>query len=303
MRASKIAIAVAVGALALPGAFFALRRVHAAVRSPADAASVAKVLSSPRTGGSTPTLYFVKDPQVAPPFLVRNLAGGVLSTVALRGKVVFLNFWATWCGPCREEIPELIALQSRYKDKLVIIGASEDEAPPEQVAQFAKRAGINYPIIMSSAALEQEYGGVVALPTSFVIDEQGRVVQKHVGLDPNSFQNFDLEIRALLGMPVDAQIKTFEDTGQVFLKNASKASELPGVSFGGLTPQQRKAALKQINARTCTCGCEMTLAQCRITDPPCATSRELANKIVSEISHAGPAKTATPAKAATASRR
>ena len=302
MQSRKIAITIAVGALALVAVSLTLRHARAGAPARAAVASSAKATPPASAGDTTPTLYFVKDPELAPPFLARDLAGGVISTVALKGKVVFLNFWATWCGPCREEIPELIALQSRYKDKLVIIGASEDEAPPEQVAQFAKQAGINYPIIMSSAALEDEYGGVVALPTSFVIDEQGRVVQKHVGLDPNSFQNYDLEVRSLLGMPVDAHIETFVDTGQVFLKNASKASELPGVNLASLTPEQRKAALKQINSKKCTCGCEMTLAQCRITDPPCATSRDLANKIVTEISHAAPAKAAAPAKTATTNR-
>jgi thiol-disulfide isomerase/thioredoxin len=297
MHSRKIAIAVA--ALALVVGSLSLRRVSAGSPSRANVASSPASTSRASAGDAAPTLYFVKDPESAPPFLVRSLAGDVISTVALKGKVVFLNFWATWCGPCREEIPELIALQSRYKDKLVIIGASEDEAPPAQVALFAKKVGINYPIIMSSPELEQEYGGVVALPTSFVMDEQGRVVQKHVGLDPNSFQEFDLEVRALLGMPVDAQIKTFEDKGQIFLKNASKASELPGVSLAGLSPEQRKAALKQINAKNCTCGCGMTLAQCRINDPGCDTSREMANRIVHGFSHASPAKAAAPAKTST----
>jgi thiol-disulfide isomerase/thioredoxin len=269
--------------------------LYASMAPRARAAVSAAPAVSPRGSLAASTiLHFVKNPDPAPPFLIRDLFGNMISMPALNGKVVFLNFWATWCGPCREEIPELIALQSKYKDKLVVIGASEDEGPPEQVANFAKRMGVNYSIIMSSPQLEEEYGGVAALPTSFVIDEQGRVVQKHIGLYPLDF--YDLEVRALLGQPVDAKIETFQDTGQVFLKNASRASELPGVSFAGLSPEQRKQALKQMNSRNCTCGCGMTLAQCRINDPPCATSNELANKIVREVTHPGPAKTTTPIK-------
>lgn len=242
-------------------------------------------------------LHFVKNPDLAPPFIIRDLLGNMISMPALKGKVVFLNFWATWCGPCREEIPELIALQSKYKDKLVVIGASEDEAPPAQVAGFAKRMGINYSVIMSSPQLEEEYGGVPALPTSFIINEEGRVVQKHVGLYPLGF--YDLEVRALLGEPVDAKIETFQDTGQIFLKNASRAAELPGVSFAGLSPDQRRQALKHMNSHNCTCGCGLTLAECRINDTACATSRELANKFVHELAHPVPAKTAASSKSGT----
>lgn len=286
--------------LALAAAAISLRHASAAPRARAVASSV--LTTSSNNAAANPTvLHFVKNPDPAPPFLIRDLFGNMISMPALKGKVVFLNFWATWCGPCREEIPELIALQSKYKDKLVVIGASEDEAPPEQVASFAKHMGINYSVIIAGAQLEEEYGGVAALPTSFLIDEQGRVVQKHVGLYPLDF--YDLEVRALLGQPVDAKIETFQDTGQVFLKNASRASELPGVSFAGLSPEQRKQALKQMNSRNCTCGCSMTLAQCRINDPPCATSHEIANKIVHDVSHPGPAKKATPVKSGALARQ
>ena len=290
---TRIILIVAV-LLAIAGVTLSLRHAFAAAHMPAATSAAGKV--SPKDSSSAPTvLYFVKNPDPAPPFLIRDLFGSLISMPALKGKVVFLNFWATWCGPCREEIPELVALQAKYKDKLVVIGASEDELPPAQVAGFAKSRGINYPIIMASPELEAEYGGVAALPTSFVIDEQGRVVQKHVGVYPLDF--YDLEVRVLLGQSVDAKIETFQDTGQIFLKHASRATELPGVNLAGLTPAQRKIALKHMNSENCTCGCGMTLAQCRITDPGCATSREMANKIVREVLHAGPKKTGAPAKA------
>lgn len=229
------------------------------------------------------TLHFAKDPDLVPPFIEHDLSGGIVSTAALKGKVVILNFWATWCGPCREEIPEMIALQSRYKDDLQIIGISEDEAPPDQVAKFAQKMGINYPVIMANEALEKEYGGIAALPTSFLVNRDGRVVQKDVGVYPPDY--YDLQVRALMGLPVNATIETFKDTGQIFLKNADRASQLPGVSFDGLTTAQKKLALHRLNAQMCTCGCQLTLAECRINDTTCPVSESIAKKIVEGFLH------------------
>lgn len=226
-------------------------------------------------------IRFARDPAPAPPFLVNDLDGNVISTAAFHGKVVLINFWATWCPPCRDEIPEMIELASRYKDRLQIIGVSMDDAPSAEVREFVKASNINYPIVMGSRELSAEYGGVPALPTSFVLNTDGRVVQKHVGLFPEEV--YDNEIRSLLGMPVNASVETFEDTGQIFLKNASRATELPGVDFKGLTPDQKQAALKRMNSEMCTCGCKLTIAQCRMNDSDCATSQALAEKIVREI--------------------
>jgi thiol-disulfide isomerase/thioredoxin len=226
-------------------------------------------------------IRFASNAQPMPPFLVNDLDGQLVSTAQLRGKVVIVNFWATWCPPCQEEIPEMMELQKQYQGKLQIIGVSMDDGPAEGVKDFAGKIGMNYPIVMGSDELSQEYGGIPALPTSFVIDPEGRVVQKHVGLFP--MQVYDDEIRALLGMPVQAKIETFEDTGQIFLKNADLATEIPGVSFKGLTPAQRKLALKRMNTEHCTCGCNLTIAQCRLTDPSCLTSQRLAEQIVAEI--------------------
>jgi hypothetical protein len=91
------------------------------------------------------------------------------------------------------------------------------------------------------------------------------------------------EIRALLGQPIDARVETFEDTGQLFLKNAVNATELPGVNLAGLTPGQKKAALHRLNAESCTCGCTLTLSQCRVNDTECPVSGDLAAKVVKEV--------------------
>jgi thiol-disulfide isomerase/thioredoxin len=238
-------------------------------------------------------IRFVKNPDPAPALDINDLDGKPLSLDDLKGKIVLLNFWATWCGPCRAEIPDLIDLQKKYKDQLAIVALATDEDDAALVKKFSQKAGINYRIGMSSDELRAAYGGIPALPTSFIIDPQGRVVQKHIGLNDPSI--YELEVRALLGLPFDGKVDYFEDTGQVFLKNAERATELPGVDLSKLTAAQKNIALRRFNAESCTCGCKMTLAQCRVNDTGCAVSKQITAKIVSELSHA-PVKTAAPEK-------
>lgn len=238
------------------------------------------VAAKPRQGEAV--IRFVRNPDPAPEFQVRSLDGAQLSIASFRGKVVLVNFWATWCGPCRAEIPDLIELQQRYKERLQIIGLTVDEDNPAAVKRFVAESGINYPVGMAPIEVRMKYGGIAALPTSFVLDTEGRVVQKHEGLrDPALYET---EIRALLGMPIQARVETFEDTGQVFLAHADRASELPGVNLSALTPEQKREVLHRFNAEGCTCGCNFTLAQCRIYDRGCAISKARTEKIVAEVS-------------------
>ncbi len=278
-----LAIALVVAAvLALGSSIYALRRARAAAAN-ASAAS-AKVIR------------FAKDPEMAPPFLLRDINGKIVSTADWKGKVVILNFWATWCPPCREEVPELVQLQANYKDKLLVIGASEDEDEPQKVRQFVQRFGMNYPVVMATKELIDNYGGVPALPTSFLIDPQGRVVQKHTGL--YEYEVYEREVRALAGLPFDGRIETFADTGQIFLKNAANATELPDVDLSGLTADQRKEALHRLNAESCTCGCKLTLAECRINDSSCPVSKGAANDVVMRVRAGQPEPDSPPPAAA-----
>jgi hypothetical protein len=135
---------------------------------------------------------------------------------------------------------------------------------------------------MTSNEVRIQFGGIPALPTSFVLDTEGRVVQKHVGLWNPAI--YETEIRALLGMPIMARVETFEDKGEVFLKHADRATELPGVDLSKLTREQKNAALHRFNAESCTCGCKFTLAQCRIWDTACAVSKAATDKIVGDVS-------------------
>src|SRR5260221_8857497 len=241
----------------------------------------------------TNVVRFVKSPDAAPAFQLNDLDGKPFSLAEAKGKIVLLNFWATWCGPCRAEIPDLVDLQKRYSDKLEIIALATDEDDADQVRRFVLKSGINYRVAMTTDDVRNGYGGIAALPTSFVIDAQGRIVQGHGGLNDPSI--YELEVRAMLGQPIDAKIEYFEDTGQIFLKNAERATELPGVDFSKLTAQQKATALHRMNAESCDCGCRLTLAQCRINDSACRVSMALATKVVYRVAHPAAQKSVTPA--------
>ena len=226
-----------------------------------------------------PTIRFVRNPDPAPAFKVDTLDGKPLRLADYRSKVILLNFWATWCGPCRAEIPDLVELQNKYKGQLQIIGLVLDDDDEDAVKKFAEKFGINYPIAMATDEMRMEYGRIPALPTSFVLDGEGRVVQKHEGLrDPVLYE---VEIRSLLGLPIgNVKVETFEDTGQIFLQHADRATQLPGVDLSKLTPEQKTVALHKFNAEGCSCGCQYTLAQCRIWDRNCNVSKEATTKII-----------------------
>ncbi len=265
-----------------------------ALRARAASPNPAGASARPQMDAPRPAIRFVRDPEPVPAFLIQDLQGNPVSPADWKGKVTLLTFWATWCGPCREEIPELVELEKRYPGQVQVIGLSVDEDPAWVVKQFVSREGINYPVAMATPQIMKEFGGVPALPTTYVVNQKVGIVQKHVGL--YSAAVFDREIRALLGMPVDAPIETFVDEGQIFLKNAANATELPGVDLSKLTEPQKLAVLKRLNSEDCTCGCKMTLAQCRINDTTCPISKKTAAEIVDEV-RTGKKAPAAPAPA------
>ncbi len=116
-------------------------------------------------------------PQTAPAWQLQSLEGKPVQLADFKGKVVVLNFWATWCPPCRAEIPDLVSLQQQYAARgLVVVGISMDEGGPAGVASFVKKMGINYPVVMGNAKTAEAYGGIQVLPTTFIIDRKGKVV-------------------------------------------------------------------------------------------------------------------------------
>jgi len=227
------------------------------------------------------TIRFFRNPAAVQSFTAADLDGRSVSTANLRGKVVIVNFWATWCPPCRAEIPDLIALQEKYRDTLQIIGVSQDEVPAEQVKRFAADHGMNYPIVMSTSEIEKLFPGIHALPTSFILDREGRLVQKHVGMLNAAMT--ELETRSLAGLPVNASVEQVDQSQGLSLANGAQALEIPGVELSKLSPAKRTEALQKLNAQGCTCGCDLTVARCRVDDPTCGVSLPLAKKIVESL--------------------
>ena len=126
----------------------------------------------------------------APSWTLRDVDGREVKATDFKGKVVVIDFWATWCPPCRKEIPDYIALQKKYADRgLVILGFSMDEAPAADVKAFGVKMKVNYPLLMADGAVAEAFGGVEGLPTAFVIDREGNIRHRKVGLsDPAAYE-------------------------------------------------------------------------------------------------------------------
>ena len=124
-----------------------------------------------------------KDRKTAPDFTLKDASGKPVRLSDYRGKVVILDFWATWCGPCAMEIPWFMDLQRREKDHgLAVLGVSMDDDGWDAVKPFVAKLGMNYRILMGNDETAQLYGGIDALPTTFLIDRQGRIAAIHIGL-------------------------------------------------------------------------------------------------------------------------
>ncbi len=119
----------------------------------------------------------------APDFTLQSLDGKTMRLSDFRGKAVLLNFWATWCGPCKIEMPWFVELQNQYAAQgFQIVGVAMDDASKEDISKFAKDMGVNYPILIGKESVGDEYGGVPALPESFLIGRDGKIVDKILGL-------------------------------------------------------------------------------------------------------------------------
>src|SRR2546422_8666669 len=135
---------------------------------------------------------------VARDFSLESLEGKSMSLSDLRGKAVLLNFWATWCTPCKIEMPWFVDLQKQYGAQgLQVIGVAMDEASKEDIAKFARDMGVNYPILIGKESVGDAYGGVQFLPTTYFIGRDGKVVAHEFGLKSRS--EFEDNIKKALG--------------------------------------------------------------------------------------------------------
>ena len=133
----------------------------------------------------------------APAWTLKDLDGAEVKSDQFKGKIVVVDFWATWCPPCRAEIPGYVELMKKYgKDGLVIIGISMDEGGPAVVKAFAGKFGVNYPMLMGDDKALAACGGIEALPTTFLIDRNGQMRDRKVGAEPT--EEYEKKIVALL---------------------------------------------------------------------------------------------------------
>jgi thiol-disulfide isomerase/thioredoxin len=224
-----------------------------------------------------------EDHPLAPEFSLTDITGKPLKLSDYRGKVVMLDFWATWCGPCRIEIPGFVRLQTQYGSQgLAIIGISMDD-DSQPVVEFYKELHMNYPVAVGNDRLGEIYGGVLGLPTTFLIGRDGRIYAKHVGA--TGLDVFEAEIKQLLAMSANAEATSFRQAGYVFAEDkievstpAEIDSEVPGLDLTKLSAEQKEAFKKQLAGQKCPCGCNLSLLKCRQVDRGCSVGLKLARQ-------------------------
>ena len=123
------------------------------------------------------------DDNKAPDFTLTSTDGKKIKLSDYKGKIVILDFWATWCGPCRMGVPDLVEIQKEYKDKVVVIGISlDDDRTKGDIIPFMKAFKINYHVVFGTEQVVIDYGNIEAIPTTFILDKKGNIIEKYVGL-------------------------------------------------------------------------------------------------------------------------
>lgn len=272
MSRNKILMGIGVGLVMVAGLYFVNRRWIAPLGTQKAQAS-----------GPHPA---------APEFSLTDLAGQKLDLHDYEGKVVLLDFWATWCGPCRIEIPEFEDLQNRYRDQgFAVIGISMDDSVPP-VKDFYQQFKMNYPVAIGDSKLAELYGGIFGLPTTMVIGRDGRIYAKHVGLTDISV--FEGEIKELLAAQGAQELADFKGQGMAQTRNiqlgdpAEVNSEVPGVDLSKLTAVQKEQYIKLLQSQQCTCGCKLNLYRCRTEDRACSTSLQVAHQELQKFLKSSP---------------
>ena len=140
-----------------------------------------------------------------PAFKLQDLDGNQFTNADIEGKVVLLNFWATWCGPCKIEMPWFVEFQRKYKDRgFTVMAVSLDEDGWDPVREFAEALEFNFPVLLGSEAVSDDFGGIMVLPTTLIVNQAGQIVATHQGLVAKA--RYEEEIEALLDSPAEASL-------------------------------------------------------------------------------------------------
>ena len=133
----------------------------------------------------------------APDFSLKTSSGKNIVLSKLKGKTVVVNFWATWCGPCRAEIPGFLEVYQKYKEKgLEIVGIALDQGGWNDVEPFVKKFNISYPVVLGNERVAEQYGNIDVIPTTFIVDKNGNIVNRHIGYLKK--EDFEKEIKSYL---------------------------------------------------------------------------------------------------------
>ncbi|HXJ95746.1 MAG TPA: redoxin domain-containing protein [Terriglobia bacterium] len=222
---------------------------------------------------------------IAPDFSVTDINGARLALADYKGKVVLLDFWATWCGPCRIEIPWFVQLQQKYRDQgFEVVGVAMEDTP-EAVNEFYQQFHLNYPVALGDSQVAARYGGIGGLPTSFLIGRDGRVYSEHTGT--TSSEVFEGEIQQLLSGKPGVELASFSPVGdpqEIDIGTPEEANpDVPGVDISKLSPAELADFKKQLDQTKCSCGCKFTVLQCRKVDTACSTSRQMAREALKQF--------------------